>query len=335
MYKRESQLLEQYPLEFMDTRRGRGALCCRTKERSYLLKVYQGSEERAGTLSQLTEVLAAKDLAVEHLIRNKQELYLVEDRDGERYLLTEYREGRECDIKNRREILKAVELLAEFHGALKSPEVEQLDLGFLRQEQSKLERMRKHTMELRRVHKYILGRKSKNEFEQLFLKTYGQFKEQAERVQEQLEKEQEFQEELIHGDFSYHNIILYQGEFELHHLEQIHYGDQMEDLGYFMRKILEKQRWNRQLGMDMLKAYGHKKQLTEAEKKRLFLYLSYPEKFWKLANHYLNTKKSWSSLRNVGKLETIQTQEVPRREFLEYFEETLTRYPKSDIITIV
>ena len=74
---------------------------------------------------------------------------------------------------------------------------------------------------------------------------------------------------------------------------------------------------NTGLGMDMITAYDAKKKLSKMECEQLYLRLAYPEKFWKIANHYYNSNKAWVSGRDIEKLEKIMTQEKARQQFLQ------------------
>lgn len=43
----------------------------------------------------------------------------------------------------------------------------------------------------------------------------------------------------------------------------------------------------------MLREYGRVRPLSGEEQEDLRVRLSYPEKFWKLADHYYGSRKSW------------------------------------------
>ena len=47
----------------------------------------------------------------------------------------------------------------------------------------------------------------------------------------------------------------------------------------------------------MIHAYQEVRPLGDAEFENFCIRLAYPEKFWKLANHYFNSRKTW----NTGK----------------------------------
>lgn len=87
------------------------------------------------------------------------------------------------------------------------------------------------------------------------------------------------------------------------HFECFSYQIQVSDLANYMRKMLEKNNWNTGLGMDLICAYDRVRRLTAVELNYLYLYMAYPEKFWKIANRYYNTHKAWVSGRNIEKLE--------------------------------
>ncbi len=83
-----------------------------------------------------------------------------------------------------------------------------------------------------------------------------------------------------------------------------------------MRKILEKHNWDVGLGTEMLQAYRDVRPLSGQEEKQLYIRLAFPEKFWKIANHYYNANKAWVCGRNLEKLEKFICQNEDREKFL-------------------
>jgi len=83
-----------------------------------------------------------------------------------------------------------------------------------------------------------------------------------------------------------------------------------------MRKIMEKNNWNVRLGMELLEGYRRKQELTAQDLQGLYYRLSYPEKFWKIANQYYRTRKVWDSGKNYEKLQKEIRQNQARGEFL-------------------
>ena len=56
--------------------------------------------------------------------------------------------------------------------------------------------------------------------------------------------------------------------------------------------------------------------MEEQERKILGLLLAYPEKLWKLANHYYHTNKAWIPAKNTEKLKTFAGQQKEREKFV-------------------
>ena len=77
-----------------------------------------------------------------------------------------------------------------------------------------------------------------------------------------------------------------------------------------MRKILEKHGWSERAADRILNAYSARKPLDEDEIENLRLRLSYPWKYWKLANRYYGSRKSWISGRNTEKLKALNAQQA-------------------------
>ena len=100
------------------------------------------------------------------------------------------------------------------------------------------------------------------------------------------------------------------------HLEHAHVGAQITDLGNLLRKILEKNEWNRQLGLNLIREYSRVHPLSRQDLRGLYYRLAYPEKFWKIANHYYRTRKVWDSGQNYEKLSREIRQNQVRSQFL-------------------
>ena len=92
---------------------------------------------------------------------------------------------------------------------------------------------------------------------------------------------------------------------------------QVEDLYYFLRKVMEKQGWKVRLGDNMLNAYSAIRPLSGDEIEYLKIRLIYPEKFWKVANSYYHSNKAWISAKSIEKLDMAIRQTEEKKRFLE------------------
>lgn len=323
MYNRENLILEQYPFEVKQTSKGRGALLCDTSEGLKILKEYRGSEGRADFLYRLLQFLEMHGQGhVDSIVRTKEEKTLAHDIDGSAYMVRDWYDGRECDTKSREDILRAIRHLAEIHSILRTFPDEIPDYLQVQGDSLLLENER-HAKELKKVRNYIFARKKKNDFEMEFLRSFDLFYREAVKVVELQKRliEQNQQEDggiygICHGDYNQHNVLFLRQGIAVLNFEKASYDVQTADLGNFMRKILEKHNWNMGLGMDMLRAYNSVRKLSHQEMAQLYIRLAYPEKFWKIANHYFNTSKAWVCGRNLEKLEKFILQNEARESFL-------------------
>lgn len=318
VYNRPEQVLEQYELEVKSVSKGRESYICDTNQGQKLLKEYRGSMERAEFLAGILEHLRQQGVLVETVTRTREGAPIAVAEDETKYIVSDAFMGAECDTKNRDDMVEAVKRLAELH---KLAETYQGEIPeFVKSDPDALLLLyEKHNRELNKVKNYIRAKKKKNEFELLFSGQYAGYMEKADRVTARL-REMEPEPELVgfcHGDYNQHNVIFARKEIAIVHFDGFSYQIQMSDLANFMRKMMEKNNWNIGLGMDFIRAYDRVRKLSEKELRYLYLYMAYPEKFWKIANHYYNAHKAWISGRNIEKLEKFISQEEAREQFLE------------------
>ena len=67
------------------------------------------------------------------------------------------------------------------------------------------------------------------------------------------------------------------------------------DLYQFLRKAMEKNRYDITMAKDILSAYSQINYLEHEDYEFIYLMYSFPEKFWKISNRYMNTRKSYIS----------------------------------------
>lgn len=317
MYYRAEQILSAYPKEFTGNMKGRGSILCTDRDGIYLLKEYRGSVHRLELLEEALRYLKEQGFLAEELVRTGEGALSYTDIDGMSYFLRKTFQGRECDTRNAEEVVGVVRHMAKLHclfSDFRSACEERGEVRYTAQQSLAW----KHTRELKKVKNYVRAKKKKNEFESEFLRGYEHYMEQADKVLE-LEKEQCVPEEavqLCHGDFNQHNLIFTREGLAVIGFEKLRYDLGVADLTNFMRKILEKHGWNSGLGMDMVMAYNSVRELAPWELWQIYLKLLYPEKFWKIVNHYYNARKTWVSVRDIEKLTNLSEQEIKREEFL-------------------
>ncbi len=318
MYSRPEQVLENYELEVKSVSRGRGFYLCETSAGTKMLKEYKGSDEKAEFLADMLDFLKQSGMETQGIYRTKEGKITAVDVEEKRFLLLDAFLGAECDPKNRDDIMRSVSVLASLHNVSRAYPGTVPD--FVRaEEDSLLQLYEKHNRELNKVKNYVRNKKKKNEFEVKFMEQYPHFADGALAITKEL-KEQEVGAEVFgfcHGDYNQHNLIFLGERTAIVGFDSFSYQMQVGDIANFMRKMLEKHNWNTGLGLEMICAYDKVRKLSKEELRLLYCHLAYPEKFWKLANHYYNSHKAWLSGRNIEKLEKVIEQEETRTQFLQ------------------
>lgn len=196
------------------------------------------------------------------------------------------------------------------------------------------ETFERHNKELKKIKKFISTVKRKNIFEDTFLRVYSEFFEKGEACVKML-AEYEIQKQQIelaferthygicHGNFNQHNVILGENQDVLVHFEKFFLGNQLIDLYQFSRKVMEKNHFDFSLLRKIFEQYEKRIPMTQKDKEYILILFSYPEKFWKIANGYYNTKKGFLSPKYMEKLETVIKQETEKEKLLEEYKEKM------------
>lgn len=321
MNDRAVGLLEQYEIEVLKTRKGRGAILCDTSQGCLIFKEYMGTAERLKVQQRLLDrITEAGKVKVEHILPARDGELLVRDSDGASYVLKTYFEGRECNIYDRQECVEAVRTLAQLHGSMQL----EAEAGLCAPVYDPGKEYEKRNRELKRVRRYLRQKSQKNWFEMNLLHTFDYFLNQALEVTEEwnsyngrMQKEEQGMLVYCHGDFQYHNIIRCEQEWCVINFEKCQRDDPIRDLYLWLRKLLEKSDWSVPIGSELLAAYDAQQPVSAFSGIDLYYRLAYPEKFWKIVNFYYNSGKAWIPEKNLEKLEKLIAQETQKQHFLE------------------
>jgi len=292
-----------------------------------LLQEYRGTMKRLEFETQvLGQVRDSGLLLVDDYIRTTQGELISLSEDGTRHTLKHWYTGRECNIKDHKEITQAIEKIAILHQILKRiKKQEEWNLGSIVVGTARQE-MERRSQELRRARNYMKNKRKKTDFERCALSNFSMFYEQARKAGEGMARLEEENEEaplfLCHGDLDQHHVLFVQDPGEMGprgaiiEYHKMHLGDQMTDLYHFMRKAMEKHEWNQSLGREMLSAYENVMPLSGRDRESLYYLFLYPEKYWKQINFYMNANKAWIPDKNMEKLRSLEGQTEQRNRFL-------------------
>lgn len=325
MNERGLRVLEQYDFKVLGTRRGRGSFICETDQGLKLVTEASGQAGRLQFQNRLLYQLRGRGYErVDCIVENREGKLITVDKDETAYLVKDWFEGRECDTRNEEDIRGAVRNLAGLHRLMRMEEEEKKSFVGDPLETELTRRIR----ELKKVRSFIMGRQGKNVFERTFLESCPVFLEQAAESLsqirsaslEELRSRSLSQGCLCHGEYNQHHILMSREGMATIDFSRCRYDIQMVDLYQFLRKILEKQNWSLRTGMGILEEYDKEKGIGKPERDYLRIRLAFPEKFWKLANHYYNHNKAWIPGKHVEKLEMLNRQQEKRNLFLRILE---------------
>lgn len=323
----ELEILEQYEIEVKSTRKIRGAFFCDTSEGTMLLKESVISDKRAPLMYKMLCGLKEDGYPnVDIPVAEKEGALISTSRDGTHYMLKRWFQGRECDVRREQELLDSVRNLAVLHQKMYWKQDWEMEMPSAGRDLK--EEFLCHNRELKKVRSFMRNKVNKGSFEYLFLQYFEKMFQVALQTTRQLEEsgyEELYRESvekgcLIHGDYNYHNVLFLNtslSEIATTNFEHFRLDVQVQDLYYFLRKVMEKHKWNVRLGDRMLNAYSAICPLKKEELEYIALKLAYPEKFWKIANTYYHSNKAWIPEKSVEKLRLTILQSEEKAQFLE------------------
>ncbi len=316
-----SEVWECYEMSISSMYKGRGMTVLRTDQGIRALQPLGTSESRLEQEAQLKEALyAAGYHNTDRLIRNRDGELITCDRYHTPYVLKEYFEGRECNIRQEGDMIAAVLNLGDLHTALKEirPENEGKDLKVLKT-------FERHNQEMRRVRSYMRKIATKSEFDYLYLSCFDDFYSQGEAALRQLAavhtEEGAQRRYYCHGAYHQHNVLILKDGIATVNFEHFMVDNQLTDLYTFLRKVMEKNDYQPELLFRLLEVYQQQIPLGREDYQFIYYLLWYPEKFWKISNQYNNMNKAWVPPKTYEKLQTIIRQETGKRELLRCYRE--------------
>ena len=317
-----TSVLSQYPVTLRTTRKVRGALLCDTKEGLYLLQEYRGTQTRLTAEAALLSYLTENGMVhTDQIIKNEKEELLSKNEDGTGYVLKVWYPWPECSVNSVGDLGQAVNSLARLHVYMRRVPAGTMEI--VASQSGLLAQYEKHNRELRRVRAYLVRKKKKSVLEQFIQKSFDSMYRQAANVEkkvsasgiELLEAQAKKEGHLIHGAYHQHNVLIGPGQTAAVNFEQFRVGCQIEDLYQFLRKIMEKHNWNKDLGKRLIHEYCRIQNLSPEEFQLLGFMIAYPEKYWKQVNFYFNNSKSWISEKNIEKIKKAVEQTTVRTAF--------------------
>lgn len=310
-------IFEQFQVTVYQTMRARGGYICNTNQGMRLIREYNGREEGLRKQAYITDELEKLGVSVDAFVRTEDGRIVVQDEDYRTYYMKKWFDGRECDATNIGELAEAARMLARLHLVLEKMEYTP---ELVNQAKEIGDTFYKRIRELNSVRNYLRTKKKKNSFEEEVQESIDEFLKKAKEAGGILKEQEKLPPRLLcHGCYNHHNIIISDRKCVAINFSKAAVGYQVMDLYDFMRKMLEKYDWDLKAGVRLYDAYCSERKLSEEERRLLMVLFLFPEKYWKIVNHYYNSNKAWFPDKDMEKLKKVQRQEKMRIFFMEKF----------------
>lgn len=231
--------------------------------------------------------------------------------DGRLYLLTPFVDGHECEFGDDGDAVRAAYALAAMHKAGKgfkyegSGDYAPNDLGRISESLSKrydeIIRMRRK------------AERERGAFDYIYLSCVDKFIAQAEESLD-LIRGPEYQRliektaregGICHRDYSYQNIFIKGQTATITGFESCGQEIRIYDLVNLIRRKMRKCDWDITKASMLLEAYSGLEPLSRDEIVVMKAMLLFPQKFWRVANRYYNSRRSWAQRNFSGMLEEV------------------------------
>ena len=320
MSEKMSEVYEAYDMEILGAVRGRGSMILKTDRGIRQISPFDGSEERLEQEREFKENLYETGFHhIDCCVPNREGELITCDRYGNPYVMREYFEGRECNSGSICDLNQAAANLAVFHIRGREQYAEEGRTYAYREPGN----FRRKTQEMKKIRSFISKRPTKNDFELLYIEAYDAFYRQAIDCQAMMDACDRTNIAghigYCHGAYNYHSVLFCGGYLATVNFDRFHVGYQLIDLYQFIRKVMEKNNYNFDMAVKIIEEYDRILPLTREDYRYIYILYSYPEKFWKVSNRYMNSRKCWISPAKLEKLSKLITDEQEKQKFLSDF----------------
>lgn len=325
MNEKALSVIGQYGLEVRKSVRTRGGIAVLTDDGYKLLYECTRSDSYYERENMITAGIKRTGFEyIDTYVMTAEGTLFSQDAQGRKYILKDWFDAQECDIRNETHVAMAAGTLAVLHGHMMNMDKCEHELKYNNATDMRM-KFDKHTKEMRMVGNYLKGKKNKNEFEMLMRRSLMTFHEEALIAAQELEEmdygsrieKARTSYEMCHGSYNYHNVLFTDRGCAVTGFEHCCVDCQINDLYQFMRKLLEKNGWDARAGHLVIEAYSEVRPVSDDDMKLLRINFLYPEKFWKVINFYNNSNKSWIPRKSIEKLEGVLAQNDARKAFIE------------------
>ncbi len=229
------------------------------------------------------------------------------------YVVTNWINGRECDFKKDEELEAAAKALAEFHLSARNftPEdgvAVRCDIGRLPNT------FEKRLSTLNKMREIARKNKKKTEFDILYLSNVEFYSKLAQKAIKTFNMESYNRvcdyalknRVICHHDYTYHNILFDENEnVHVIDFDYCKWEIQVYDVSTIMVKALKRLDWDMDKAKLILGAYNSVNPISRDEYNVLKSLLTFPQRFWRLANRYYYKEAGWNDTTFIKKMKEI------------------------------
>ncbi len=245
--------------------------------------------------------------------------------DNQYYVMTPFIDGRECEFGDDTDAIRASVALALMHNSCKGFKPREglsipSDLGKLP------ESLGKRYDEILRMRRK--AERERGAFDYIYLDCVDKFLDLAEKsltILNGLEYPRLIKKTLIEGgfchhDYSYQNILIVGPQTYITGFECCSDEIRIYDVVNLLRRKMRKCSWNMQKASLLLDAYIEISPISSDEITIMKAMLLFPQKFWRVANRYYNSRRSWAQKNFTSMLEEVIAEYHEHIRFMNQFE---------------
>lgn len=245
--------------------------------------------------------------------------------DDRLFTVTPYFDGRECEFGDDNDAVMASVALSQLHKASKGFKPRKgisvpSDLGKLP------ESLNKRYDEIIRMRRK--AERERGTFDYIYLDCVDKFIALAEESLKLLEgveyprlvKKNLLEGGICHHDYSYQNILIKGNTTYITGFEYCMEEIRIYDLVNLIRRKMRKCRWNPEKAKMILEAYSRIEPISSDEKAVMKAMLMFPQKFWRVANRYYNSRRSWVQKNFTSALEEVVSEYNDHVRFMKEFD---------------
>ncbi len=246
---------------------------------------------------------------------------------GEKYFLTQWIDGRECDFMNPMDLDAAIEMLAHLHNASEgySPDICPPNRYYYGKWSENFSR---RINEMKLMKEKVRRKSEKNDIDRIYMDYVDMCISDGEEALHMLETtdykdlsaEAAKKKGFIHHDFAHHNILhTFDGRTYVVDFDYCIMDIRVHDIGSLIIRNMKKCNWDIDKALDILELYDRRNPLSKAELKVLAPFFLFPQDFWMISRQYYIEKKKWDEEDYVDKMNTKSEYTLMRRKFIEEY----------------